>query len=249
MTSPTRVSVCMATYNGSLYIVDQLRSILDQIGEDDEIVICDDFSSDNTIEIILSLADPRITVYPNTKTLGYTKAFERSLSLASGEYIFLSDQDDVWLPSKLHTCLEHLLKFDLVVTDCSHTDSVLRVKHDSHFQYYRVKKGFIANFIASRYVGACMAFRRHVLLIALPFPHSSSICPHDYWIALIASAFFSVGLVTQPCMYYRRHSANASNGGSRSHRPLAIACRQRFYVLIHILLRFNRYLNLHSVLL
>ncbi|CAK6687513.1 UDP-Glc:alpha-D-GlcNAc-diphosphoundecaprenol beta-1,3-glucosyltransferase WfgD [Synechococcus sp. CBW1107] len=241
---PTRVSVCIATFNGSPYIIDQLLSILSQIGESDEIIICDDFSSDDTVQKITSLADHRIILYQNHHNIGYTKTFERALRLASGEYIFLSDQDDVWFPLKLETCLEKLTKYSLVVTDCSHTDVHLRILHYSHFALHKVRKGFLPNFFASRYVGACMAFRRNVLLMSLPFPKVSQFCPHDYWIALIASAYFSVGLVSRPCMYYRRHSTNASSGGSRSQRSLIIVLCQRFYVLNHILYRFYRYINL-----
>lgn len=244
MKSSIRVSVCMATYNGSLYVVDQLLSILSQLGETDEIIICDDFSSDTTVEKIKSLADSRISVYRNTSNIGYTKSFERALSLASGVYIFLSDQDDIWFPSKLDLCLDKLSEFHLVVTDCSHTDVDLQVTHQSHFLLHNIRTGFLINFLATRYVGSCMAFRRHLLQFALPFPKATYICPHDYWIALIASAYFTVGLVERPCMYYRRHSKNASSGGSRSQRSFAIALCQRVYVLTQIFFRLVRYLRL-----
>lgn len=249
MKSVTRASVCIATYNGSLFIVEQLLSILNQIGESDEIVICDDCSSDSTIDKIKSLADPRISLHQNTENIGYTKTFERALLFATGEFIFLSDQDDIWFSSKLELCLDELTKYDLVVTDCSHTDVRLQVTHDSHFSLHNIRQGFFVNFLATRYVGACMAFRRNVLQFSLPFPRASYICPHDYWLALIASAYFTVGLVSQPCMYYRRHSTNASSGGSRSQRSIAISLCQRIYVLYHILFRSYRYLSLKWALL
>lgn len=238
-----RVSVCIATYNGSLFIIDQLLSILKQIGESDEVIICDDCSSDNTIDKIKSLAEPRISIYRNTKNIGYTKTFERALSLSSGEFILLSDQDDIWFSSKLELCLDKLSEFDFVVTDCSHTDVHLQLTHYSHFMLHNVRKGFFVNFLATRYVGACMAFRRKVLQFSLPFPKLSYVCPHDYWLAMIASSYFTVGLVSQPSMYYRRHSTNASTGGSHSQRFIVISLCQRIYVMYHLLLRSYRYLS------
>lgn len=94
------ISVCMATYNGEEYIKEQLESILCQLGEMDEIIISDDGSTDNTLNIIESYNDSRIKIHINTGKHGFVYNFENALQKAKGEYIFLSDQDDIWLPEK-----------------------------------------------------------------------------------------------------------------------------------------------------
>lgn len=232
------ISVCMATYNGSQYVEEQIASILPQIGADDEIIVCDDSSTDDTIRKIQTIADQRIKIYTNKYNLGYTKTFQRALSLSKGEYIFLSDQDDVWLDNKVKLCMDGLSKSDLVVTDCIVTDCLLNPTSASHFITHSVRTGFISNLIASRYVGSCMAFRRSILNKCLPMPAFSSLCPHDYWIALVSEAFYDVALIRLPCMLYRRHSSNASSGGSRSARPLFTILMQRLYALLHIIRLF-----------
>jgi glycosyltransferase involved in cell wall biosynthesis len=229
-----QISVCMATYNGSRYIKDQIFSILPQIGHNDELVICDDASTDDTVAIVKSIRDPRIKIIINEFNLGYTKTFEKALAASKGRFIFLSDQDDVWLDSKVNTCMKMLIDYDLVVTDCVITDSSLNQIGPSHFAKHNVRTGFIPNLIASRYVGSCMAFRRKILQKCLPMPSLSRLCPHDYWIALVSEAFYDVGLVRNPCMYYRRHSANASSGGRPTMRPIFIVLFQRLYTSMHI---------------
>ena len=99
-----KISVCLATYNGEKYIKEQLDSILPQLSANDEIIISDDNSTDDTINIIRSLNDERIKIYVN-KTKGIVKNFENALNNASGDIIFLSDQDDVWKNDKVKKIL------------------------------------------------------------------------------------------------------------------------------------------------
>ena len=112
-----KISVCIATYNGEKYIRDQLESILSQLDFCDEIVVSDDHSSDKTIAIIKSFNDDRIRVIYNSGQKGYTSNFENALKHAKGEYIFLSDQDDIWLKGKVDKCMEYLQDYDFVVSD------------------------------------------------------------------------------------------------------------------------------------
>ena len=94
-------SVCIATYNGEKFIEEQIRSILLQLDSHDEIVISDDHSTDKTIQIIKSINDDRIKIIYNKNNKGYTNNFENAISKASGDFIYLSDQDDVWKPTKV----------------------------------------------------------------------------------------------------------------------------------------------------
>lgn len=228
------ISVCIATYNGERYIVEQLVSILSQLAVDDEVIVSDDCSSDRTIEMIESLNDTRVTVFSNPEQLGYTKNFENALKNCSGDVIFLADQDDVWLDGKVQKVMSALATSDFVVTDCSLTDESLNVTQASHFNLHNINSGFLKNLLLPRYVGACMAFKRSVLEFSLPFPKHNQYTPHDYWISLIAESKFRVSLLREPLMLYRRHGKNASNGGQRSRVPLVRRFAIRMITLYHI---------------
>ena len=108
------ISVCMATYNGEKYIKEQLDSILSQLESDDELLISDDGSTDNTISIIQSYNDSRIHILnhvPNSSYSGHEKVssnFENALKNAHGDYIFLSDQDDIWCKDKVKKCVNEM---------------------------------------------------------------------------------------------------------------------------------------------
>ncbi|KOO58205.1 alpha-L-Rha alpha-1,3-L-rhamnosyltransferase [Rheinheimera sp. KL1] len=235
------ISVCIATYNGERYIVEQLVSILSQLAFDDQVIVSDDCSNDRTIEMIKSLNDARVTVFSNSERLGYTKNFENALKKCSGDVIFLADQDDVWLDCKVQKVMSALVNSDFVVTDCSLTDENLNVTQTSHFKIHNIRSGFLRNLLLPRYVGACMAFKRSVLEFSLPFPKYSQYTPHDYWISLIAESKFNVSLLPEPLMLYRRHGKNASNGGQRSRVPLvrrlAIRLITLYYIAHRLILR------------
>src|SRR5437660_962846 len=104
-----RSSVVMCTYNGARYLQAQLDSIARQSTRPDELVVCDDHSTDDTPEIVRrfgSTAAFPVRVHVNEKNLGIHQNFGRAMSLANADVIFLSDQDDVWEPGKIETFLE-----------------------------------------------------------------------------------------------------------------------------------------------
>ena len=203
------VSVCIATYNGENYIAQQLNSILCQISADDEVIISDDGSTDNTIAVINSIADPRIKVI-NGGFHNIIRNFENALLQAKGNYIFLSDQDDVWLQGKYDCCLDWLKKVDLVCTNSTVVDENLNVIIPSFFEYYHSGKGIIKNIINSTYFGACMAFNRKIYNAAIPFPPKTKI-GHDIWIGLVANAIGKVQFINTPYLLYRRHDSTFTN--------------------------------------
>lgn len=229
------ISVCLATYNGEKYIEEQLKSILTQIEENDEIIIFDDNSKDNTTEIVKQFNDKRIKLYINDHTVGYTKNFELSLEKASGDIIFLSDQDDIWMHDKVSVSINYLRKNDFVVSDSTIVDKDLNLIRASHFIMHSTRKGFITNLLFPRYIGACMAFRKEVLLKSLPFPSNSKLIAHDYWICLIAEAYFCTSLIKKPLILYRRHQNNASTGGNKSKNTLTHKIHVRLYVIYNLI--------------
>ena len=165
------ISVCIATYNGARYIAEQLASILKQLSAEDEVVVSDDGSTDGTIDIVRSLNDRRIRIVDGPRRHSPTLNFEWALRNAKGEYIFLADQDDVWLEGKVTRCVEELQKCDCVVSDARVTDSLLNTTSESLFQLMHVRRGRLSNLLwRNGYTGCCMAFKREVLSKALPFP-------------------------------------------------------------------------------
>ncbi|MDV7237616.1 glycosyltransferase, partial [Listeria monocytogenes] len=93
-----RISVCMAAYNGANHIREQIESILLELSATDELVIIDDCSTDSTKSVVEGIGDPRIRLIAGTTNAGYVRTFERALSESRGRYVFLSDQDDIWIP-------------------------------------------------------------------------------------------------------------------------------------------------------
>lgn len=198
----------MALYNGSEYVEEQLKSILIQLSDADEIIISDDGSTDDSLKIVQGLDDDRIRLIKNESTNNLILNFENALKHARGKYLFLSDQDDVWEPHKIHTMLMYLEDYDLVVCDCSVINRNGIIINDSYFKLRGSGTGLIKNLIKNRYVGCCMAFNRFVLNKSLPFP--KTIPMHDWWIGMVAEAFGKPFFCGKPLVKYRRHDKNAS---------------------------------------
>lgn len=231
-----KISVCMATYNGEKFVKEQIDSILCQLGQDDEIIISDDGSSDNTINIIESYGDSRIKLYHHNTERGYTKNFENALQHATGDIFFLSDQDDVWTPGKVNVMKAALNNSNLAMSDAIIVDEKLQTIYPSHFQRAKVKAGFWHNFAKTRYVGACMAFDKNVYNAILPFPNNQKLCVHDYWITLLSECCFKVKLINEPLIKYRRHDNNLT--GETSSRTMYVKIFSRIYTLKQILVRY-----------
>jgi glycosyltransferase involved in cell wall biosynthesis len=206
--SACRVSVCIATYNGEKFIGMQLNSIIEQLGERDEIIISDDESQDQTTQIVRNFTYPGLRFFSNHFGKNVISNFENALKRARGQYVFLADQDDLWLPDKLNIMLSCLAEYDLVVCDCEIIDEEGRCIHPSYFSLRRSGKGVIKNIKTNSYMGSCMAFNRRILDRALPFP--KNIPMHDWWIGLIGEVFGTTFFCPEKLVQYRRHSANVS---------------------------------------
>jgi len=206
----TPISVCMATYNGARYLRPQLDSILAQLEADDELLVQDDGSSDDTVEILRSYGDPRIQLVANERNLGVISTFERCLARARHDIVFLADQDDEWLPGKLDAMVAHFLDPHVtgVVTDALIVDADNAVTGDSIFPHFHSGPGVLHNFVKNSYLGCCMAVRRDVLAVALPVPRS--VRTHDGWIGITADMLGEVVFLPTPYVRYRRHGANLS---------------------------------------
>lgn len=214
------ISIAMCTYNGEAYLSDQLVSIANQTYPSDELVICDDGSTDSTLQILDQFSKEApfpVRVYRNEQRLGSTKNFEKAISLCKGDFIFLSDQDDVWMPQKVNRLLQALRNnpdAGYVFSDALIVDEMLRPTGRTVWQASRLftgsqrrqfQEGKQAD-ILLRYnvvTGAAMAFRARLKSIVLPIPDESI---HDEWIALLASSAGLYGVpIEEPLIQYRRH--------------------------------------------
>lgn len=231
-----KISVCMATYNGQDFVTSQLKSILMQIGTDDELIISDDSSIDNTIKIINNFNDRRIKLLTNNKFRSPVFNFENALKYSTGDVIFLADQDDIWKPGKVDITMNLLQKYDVVISDCELIDEYDNVIADSFFQLNRSRKGIFKNLIKNGYLGCCMAFNRPILDKALPFP--KNIPMHDMWLGMIGAVYGTPFFCSERLVSYRRHGNNASSASEKSHFTLMGKINVRYILVMNFLLRF-----------
>jgi glycosyltransferase involved in cell wall biosynthesis len=201
----------MATYNGSRFLREQLDSIYSQTCKNIEVVVCDDCSTDDTASILEEYRQSHGLRYEiNERNQGFVRNFEKVLSLCSGEFIALADQDDIWLPERLVTGLNGLGNASLVYSDAFLVDDLGRELPGSLIQTSGVRpvkgKNF-EYFVCNTCVTGCTTlFRRELLAHALPIPVCETY--HDWWLAVVASCHGGVSYLPERLVRYRQHGAN-----------------------------------------
>ena len=206
------ISVCMATYNGVQWIETQLRSVLPQLAKNDELVLVDDCSTDDTMERVCRIKDDRIRVFRNERNLGVDPTFERALSAARGEVLFLCDQDDIWHPHRVSRVMQAFREHrdvTLVLSDARIVDSKGAMIAPSYFGARGpFIPGVVANLLKSKFLGCAMAVKSEMRARFLPFP--STIPGHDMWIGLVNEVYGKTLFIPEPLIDYRRHGKNTS---------------------------------------
>lgn len=209
------VSVCMCSYNGERYIAKQIESVLLQLRSGDELIICDDGSTDSTIALIEGLATPQITLERNPSRLGVIGNFGKCIQLSTKEVVFLADQDDVWLPGKVNKVTRIFMAnpdVTLVLSnaqvidgeDCLVAERYLHLRHGSQCSIIRA----LCNLAKNQYLGCAMAFKREMLDYCLPFP--TDIPMHDMWIGIVNDIYGKTFYLDEPLIRHRQHGSNAS---------------------------------------
>jgi glycosyltransferase involved in cell wall biosynthesis len=238
-----RISVCMATYRGTRYVEEQIQSILEQLGDDDELVVVDDASPDSTAEVVAALPDARIKLVRNPVNVGYVRTFERALGLARGDFLLLADQDDVWLPGRVESMLTALRRHAVVST------SVAVLGEPATLPRFRLSAAdserHVANVFAilvgyRPYTGCAMGLRREILRSVLPIP-AFVFESHDLWIALVANTHGENVHLEAPSVARRLHDANQTPLGWRGPRAILRARWMKARALLVALQRARGY--------
>lgn len=216
-----KTSVALCTYNGAKFLQQQLDSILSQTIPVDEIVVCDDQSSDDTVKILsiyLEQHPETFRIFVNPNKLGSVKNFEKCISLCQNEIIFLSDQDDVWVANKVERMIRTFQEHPSISAVCTNgfgideennlLDLISRwdmpdlVKANGYlFDYYN-----ILNLLDNFCTGATMAFRKTLLPDILPIPVIQDL-HHDGWIAKVSAQDNQLYFLNEKLIFYRKHAS------------------------------------------
>lgn len=218
-----RLSVALCTYDGARFLREQLDSVARQTRLPYELVVCDDRSSDNTVEIVKAFSSSApfpVRLYVNEENVGPTKNFEKAIGLCEGDIIALSDQDDVWHPEKLERSEDVLLqtpRAGAVFADADIVDDNLRplgyqvwkALGFTQVQRGRFARGRALEILLRRNVvqGATLVFRASFKELILPIPVGWM---HDAWIAFLIAASAELAFVDEPLMKYRQHPRNVT---------------------------------------
>jgi len=207
-----KISAAMATYNGGRFLKKQLDSILSQSLKPSEIIICDDGSTDDTINIIRGYpAESNIRLLINDKNLGYIKNFEKAISLCSHPLIALSDQDDIWHKDKLRILSDEIGNNLAIFSDMTLIDDNDLPISESFENYQKIwfpenpEIRHISLLWENYLTGCSCLIKKELFEICRPFPCD---LPHDHWLALGASASGKIKHIDLKLTFYRKHSAN-----------------------------------------
>lgn len=215
-------SIALCTYNGARFLAEQLESIASQTRLPDELVICDDCSSDETAQIVKRFAETcgfTVRFCINEKNLGSTRNFEKAIELCNGEIIFLCDQDDFWEPTKIEKIVaefkrdariglvfsdaeivdEGLQKLNIKLSDLTFTPEIRRTIETKSFLQILLLRNYIT--------GATMAFKSEFRREFLPLPLDIPEMIHDAWIVFVIIANSKFKFVDETLIKYRQHSS------------------------------------------
>ena len=206
------VSIAVCTYNGEKYLLEQLDSIVNQTYQPIEIVVVDDQSSDQTLALLKSYESrfSSLKIYENEVNLGYIKNFEKAISLCSGEFISLCDQDDIWDLNKIELLIEHIGDNVLIYHDSAFINSngsrLNKKLSDviNMFQGDSYKPFLLSNSVSGH---ACL-FRQNLSAYCLPFPTGIF---HDRWIGFTAGKLGAIKYLDKPLVQYRQHEKSDTN--------------------------------------
>lgn len=204
------ISIALCTYNGEKYLADQLQSIIDQTYKNLEIIIVDDNSTDNTFAIATKYADydSRIKCYRNEVNIGFNKNFEKALSLTTGDYISISDQDDVWMPNKIELLYHNIKDNWLIFSNSVYMNTDGSVTDRELLKDFLIKQNYKVILLNNYVTGHTTLFKREFLQHILPFP---AIGFYDWWMGFIALYQHRLTYIDESLTRYRAHEQAVTN--------------------------------------
>jgi glycosyltransferase involved in cell wall biosynthesis len=232
-----KISVALCTFNGERFIERQLRSILSQTQAIDELIVCDDRSTDRTLELLTAItanAPFTTSITINEQRLGSTKNFEKALQHCTGDIVFLCDQDDEWQTEKVSRQVQFLEQNPdvdavftnaLIINDNSQSTGET-LWEQIQFEEQRQKKwlsGKSYELLFESYVvtGATLALRKSALPALLPFPTIHKQLIHDGWIALVLALDNKIQFIDDCLLRYRIHHQQQVGIGARQ-QPITL---------------------------
>lgn len=217
------ITIVMSTYNGEKYIREQIDSILSSTCQEFDLLISDDCSSDQTINIINSYQREypcRIHVHRNEKNMGYTLNFLNAVGRTNSDYVMFCDQDDVWMPDKIELTLKRMKQLEnnlgsevpiAVFTDAQVVDENLKTINPSFFRSGNLnpqKTDLPHILMENKLIGCTVMFNRALRDVLIEHPMPSYARYHDWWIALIAAALGRISYLPKATLLYRQHGNN-----------------------------------------
>jgi len=211
------LSIAMTTFNGDRFLQEQLDSFINQTRLPDELVVCDDGSRDETLEILEKFgrkAPFSVKIFRNSRNLGYAKNFEKAITLCQGDLVSLSDQDDIWLPNKLREIEQIFLKYPAtgyVFSDGFIVDEKLKPLNYSLWDYLGFSFNTKCQFLPCKFYqytlrreinGAIITINAKLRDALFPLPEYWS---HDGWISFAGSLIMDVIAFPTKLIKYRRH--------------------------------------------
>lgn len=214
------ISIALATYNGDKYIAEQLDSILAQDCDFEELIVCDDCSTDSTWDILEHYAqlDSRIRLFRNSQNLGFKKNFESAILKCKSEYVALCDQDDIWMPNHLSLLIDAIGDKAVACGDSLLIDSngkslgvtLSYVKNLDYIPEDDIDKAYFIFYYENPYQGASMLLRTDFVHKVLPI--SQNVQFHDTWFGGLACFLGGLSIVRYPITKYRQHLSNVTRG-------------------------------------
>lgn len=218
------ISVALAVYNGEEFLQAQLDSIKNQLVQPDELIIVDDNSTDNSAFVYNNFNTTVVKkIYINDQNIGVIKSFKKAVSLCSGDYIALCDQDDIWLSEKLQESIARIKKIDkeipaVIFSDLSVMDKKGNILHNS---FWKIRSAIPSNFtlediLYGNIITGCTAVINRAM--AAEFNKMpDEIMMHDHWLALIAYSFGKFDYIHKPMVLYRAHGESVTDKGKASY--------------------------------
>lgn len=228
--------MCVASYRGAAYVREQLESILAQLGPHDEVVVVDDASPDDSVDVIRGIDDSRIHLIEQPVNRGYVRTFEHALLESRGDVVLLADQDDVWAPGRVDAMRRALANADVVAGNLDLLGEARPISGPLGIREWRLprvgRRAPIRNALGvlggvMPYFGCAMGFRRSFAHRVTPFPNWLYES-HDLWLALVGNLAGEMVHIDDVVTLRRLHDSNASPSRPRS---IVHVLRSRLLVL------------------